>query len=318
MFLFFPVMMLLSALGSAAYGMRDNRRSGEIEEGRRDYLRYLDALDATAARTAVAQHESVSWTHPDPRALWTLIGGRRMWERLPGDADFCQVRVGLSTSGLSTRLVKPEVSTSGHADHVVSEWLRRFLAHRSAVADLPVTVDLAAHRWITLGGDVVDARGSARAIICELAVLHGPDHVKVIAVVDEGARAHWDWLKWLPHHQHPHAVDAVGTARMTYRRLDDAQLGAGGAHVVVLVDGGDVTGVDPMRDDVTLVQVGDVAAASARSVALTATLRAETAGALRLDALTQEQAEVCARRLAPFTEQAVVGADHREGTVGRG
>jgi S-DNA-T family DNA segregation ATPase FtsK/SpoIIIE len=36
-------------------------------------------------------------------------------------------------------------------------------------------------------------------------VLHGPDHVKVIAVIDEGARVHWDWLKWLPHHQHPPA-----------------------------------------------------------------------------------------------------------------
>jgi S-DNA-T family DNA segregation ATPase FtsK/SpoIIIE len=30
MFLFFPVMMLLSALGSAAYGTRDNRRSSDV------------------------------------------------------------------------------------------------------------------------------------------------------------------------------------------------------------------------------------------------------------------------------------------------
>src|SRR4051812_22847798 len=34
MFLFFPVMMLMSALGSVAYGARDNRRASEVEQGR--------------------------------------------------------------------------------------------------------------------------------------------------------------------------------------------------------------------------------------------------------------------------------------------
>jgi S-DNA-T family DNA segregation ATPase FtsK/SpoIIIE len=242
-----------------------------------------------------------------------------MWERLPGDADFCHVRVGLSTAELSTRLVKPEVSASTHVDHVGSEWLRRFLQHRSTVADLPVTIDLVAHRWITLGADVVHARGLARAIVCQVAVLHGPDHVKVVAVVGGSAQSHWDWLKWLPHHQHSHAVDAVGPARMTYLRLDDAALSAERAHVVAIVDGGDVTCVDSLPDDVTIVQVGESAAASTRSVALIAALRTEITGDLRLDALTLEQAGACARGLAPFLEpeQTIVGAGrHGDGWAG--
>jgi DNA segregation ATPase FtsK/SpoIIIE, S-DNA-T family len=315
MFLFFPVMMLLSALGSAAYGTRDNRRSSDVEQGRRDYLRYLDALDETATRTAAAQHESLTWTHPDPRTLWTLTGGRRMWERRPGDVDFCHVRLGLSTSGLSTTLVEPEVSSSNHRDHVASEWLRRFLAHRSTVADLPLTVDLTAHRWIALGGDAA-ARSLARAIVCQLAVLHGPDHVRVVAIVDETGQRHWEWLKWLPHHQHPHAVDALGKARMAYRRLDDVDLVADSVHVVVLVDGGDVADVDPFAAHVTIVQIGDVAAVSARSVALTSTLCADLAGDLRLDALSPLQAEVCARGLAPFVTPA--GSDAGVGHEGTG
>jgi len=48
--LLFPVMMLVSALGSLAYGARGGPRSAELDEGRRDYLGYLDVLDESATR----------------------------------------------------------------------------------------------------------------------------------------------------------------------------------------------------------------------------------------------------------------------------
>jgi len=298
MFLFFPVMMLMSALGSVACGARDSRRAGEVERGRRDYLRYLDALDAAATRTALAQHDSLCWTHPDPRALWTLVGGRRMWERGPGDADFCHVRVGLSTASLSTRLVVPEVSTAGHHDHVATEWLRRLVAHRSTVAGVPFTADLTAHRWITVVGD--GAHALTRAMLCQVAVLHGPDDVKVVAVVDERARMRWDWLKWLPHHRHPRAVDAIGAVRMTYARLDDVpDLGGDAAHVVVLVDGGEVINAERLGESVTMVVVGAAYSHAADSPAGLRIDANPAEGDLRADRLTVQQALSCARRLAP-------------------
>jgi S-DNA-T family DNA segregation ATPase FtsK/SpoIIIE len=59
MFMFFPVMMVVSMVGSLAYGSRGSRRTGELDQDRREYLRYLDALDDAASRTAVAQHRSM-------------------------------------------------------------------------------------------------------------------------------------------------------------------------------------------------------------------------------------------------------------------
>ena len=113
MFMFFPVMMLVSLLGSLASGSRGTRRTGEVDQARRQYLRYLAALDDATTRTAAAQYRSMHWSHPDPAALWTLVGGRRMWERRPDDADFCRVRVGLGTVALSTRLIAPETNVVG-------------------------------------------------------------------------------------------------------------------------------------------------------------------------------------------------------------
>ena len=48
MFLFLPVMMLVSVLGSVAYQSRGARRGGELDQDRRSYLRYLDDLDQSA------------------------------------------------------------------------------------------------------------------------------------------------------------------------------------------------------------------------------------------------------------------------------
>ena len=45
MFMFFPVMMLSSVIGTLAYG-RGANRTAEINEDRRNYLRYLDTLDS--------------------------------------------------------------------------------------------------------------------------------------------------------------------------------------------------------------------------------------------------------------------------------
>ncbi len=83
-----------------------------IDADRVDYLGYLSRLRATVTETAAAQRFSLTWSHPDPDTLWTLIGGPRMWERRASDSDFCLVRVGVGTQPLATRLVAPEPSAA--------------------------------------------------------------------------------------------------------------------------------------------------------------------------------------------------------------
>ncbi len=285
MFLFFPVMMVVSMLGSLAYGSRGSRRTGELDQDRRDYLRYLDALDDAVVATAEAQHRALHWRHPDPASLWTLVGGRRMWERRPDDADFCHVRVGLGTLTLSTRLTPPESKPVETVDPVTTDAVRRLLATRSTVPNLPVAIDVCAQPAIALDGDVTAARGLARAMICQLAVWHAPEFVKIVAVVGEAAAAEWDWLKWLPHHQDPRASDGAGMGRMTHRSLAEIDV-ASSKHVVVLVDGGDLPPEVP-ADGVTVITIG--AADGALDV------RPQHPDHLTLDAAVS-----CARRLAPF------------------
>jgi len=298
MYLLFPVMMLVSALGSLAYGARGTGR--ELDEGRRDYVRYLDDLHSATARTADAQHRSSCWRHPEPTALWTVIGGARMWEREPGDPDFGHVRVGLGEQPLSTPLVAPELRSSEAVDPVTSDALDRLLRERSTVPQLPMAVDLLAHAVVVVAGDVDRAREVVRAMMCQLAVFHGPEHVAIAAVVGRPACAAWDWLKWLPHHGLSACSDDAGWARMTHHDLGDVPNGAV-AHTVVVLDGGTMSAPYAPADGITVVTVGEPPPGLAPFASLRIAHGEGTFGD-RFDTMSMNGTTVCAKRLARFAK----------------
>ncbi|MET4433014.1 type VII secretion protein EccCa [Mycolicibacterium sp. 624] len=301
MMLLFPVMMAVSVLGSVAYGMRGTRRTGELNSDRRDYLCYLAAVDDAVTRTADAQHHSLWWSHPDPSALWTLVGGERMGERRPGDGDFCHVRVGLGVCRPAAALIAPDVAPAGSADPVTVDAVQRLVDARSGVAPVPVTVDLRGHRFVTVEGEPAATRALMRAMVCQLTVLHDPDEVSVVSVVDAAAARHWEWMKWLPHHQHRREADDAGSARLTYDGRLDALPSVAAENVVIVVDGGEV----PADLPATGVSVLVVGTRPGGPVAVL--LDGTGVDTLAVpDAMPMAAALTCARRLASRT-----GSGHR-------
>jgi ESX secretion system protein EccC len=221
MLMMFPLMMLVSAAATVVTG--GDRRCGEINADRAEYLGYLSDLRGAVVKTAAAQRLSLVWCHPDPDTLWTLAGGYRMWERRAVDSDFCHVRIGVGTQRLATRLVSPQIGPVDRRDPVTVTALRRFLQTHSTIDDAPIAIALRELAAVAVGGDSAHARGLVRAMICQLAVLHSPSLLLIIGAVSDRNRIHWDWLKWLPHNQHPHTSDSVGSSRMMYPSLAAAE-----------------------------------------------------------------------------------------------
>ncbi|OSC42972.1 type VII secretion protein EccCa [Mycobacterium decipiens] len=295
-FLAFPMMMLVALVMTAVAG-RGRRRGFGIDTDRADYLGYLCGLRGSVIETAAAQHLSLNWTHPDPATLWTLIGGPRMWERRPDESDFCRIRVGVGTQPLATRLVVPQLPPVQRSDPVTVTALRRFLNAHSTIDDAPVAIGLAGVGPVVIDGDVTRVRGLLRAMICQLAVLHSPEELLIAGVISDWSRACWEWLKWLPHNQHPSSSDAVGPARMVYATPAEAQRALAGTavpHVVVIVDadqraGGAITGV-------TTLEVG----AGRNSTPLVIRYSGEAETLACPDQMDPEDALACARRLAAY------------------
>ncbi len=284
MYLFFPVMMLTSVIGTLAYSARGAHRTADVNRNRTQYLRYLDALDVETAAAAEAHCRALQWSQPDTAALWTLVGGPRMWERRSDDPDFLDVRLGVGVRNLSPKLVAPELDAVEEQDPVTVSAMSRLIDLRSTTRDLPVSIALREIPAVTVDGEAATAL--VRAMVCQLAVLHGPDDVGIIAA---GGGTEWEWLKWLPH---------------------SSPTDPPPRHAVVIADGSEESA--RVEQTHTVIAVG-----AARPVAHGCRLRVDTStvtilhadGAVdtaRPDLMTRSQALVCARRLARYRRAVTV------------
>ena len=250
----FGVSML--AMTAISIGRPQSGKRAELDDERRDYLRYLGQVRRAVRRTAAQQREALLWHHPAPDGLWTIALGPRLWERRQTDEDFAVVRVGVGTQRLATPLMAPQHAPVEDLEPLSVSALRRFVRTHTTVAELPVAVSLRAFARVDVAGDRATAIGVTRAVLAQLATFHAPADLQVWVCCAAERRADWEWAKWLPHAHSPTAVDAAGPVRMvadTLSTLEDlaapllterprftsgGQLLPDEPHVVVVLDGG--------------------------------------------------------------------------------
>ncbi|RKN42740.1 type VII secretion protein EccCa [Micromonospora endolithica] len=259
--------MLFTSWGSAS----GTPKKSEMMAARREYLRHLTGLRRRVRETAGRQRAGLYYRHPDPGRLWSTVDSHRVWERRPNDPDFAVVRVGVGPQTLATPLVPPVTRPLEELEPMTAGALRRFLDAYSVVPDLPVALSLRSFarvfvRDATPGTGSTAAQALARAILTQLAVFHAPDELLVAVCAGPERRAAWEWAKWLPHAHHPVRADALGPVRLVtssvteLERLLDEVLASrsrfspagpatDGPHVVVVLDGGDLTGATDLTGE---------------------------------------------------------------------
>ncbi|MDQ3886724.1 MAG: type VII secretion protein EccCa, partial [Actinomycetota bacterium] len=334
-FLIFPIMMMLSTIGMVAGGgggRGGGQRKAEMNEDRKDYLRYLGQMRQRARDAAVQQRAALEWSHPDPQALWSVATSRRMWERRTSDPDFCHLRVGRGAQRLATRLVPPQTGPVEELEPITTLALRQFVRAHSIVFELPVAIAIRGFAAVGISGAHDQVRGLARAMIAQLAVLHSPDDV-IIAVVASGRGTQdWEWTKWLPHVQHPTLVDGLGQRRLITASLAQVEdmlaeqlrdrprfsrnttPPADQPQIVIVIDDGEVTLEEQVILEeglvgVTLVDLSESLGTLTARRGLRLVVDGDQIGAHSSqgvepfgvpDQLSRTEAEALARRLAPY------------------
>lgn len=232
----FPIFMI----GGVAMMMFGGRFGGQqqmsrpkLDSMRAQFMLMLDMLRETAHESADSMDANYRWFHPAPTTLAAAVGSSRMWERKPDgkDLNFGVVRVGVGMTRPEVTWGEPQnMPTDIELEPVTGKALQEFGRYQSVVYNLPKMISVLVEPWYSLAGEREQVVGLMRAIICQLAFSHGPDHVRMIVVssnLDE-----WDWVKWLPHFGDPRRQDAAGNARMVYSSVrefaaEQAELFAG-------------------------------------------------------------------------------------------
>jgi DNA segregation ATPase FtsK/SpoIIIE, S-DNA-T family len=245
--------MMVGQMGRTS-GQRKRRTRGE----RRDYLRYLAQTRKKVRKLASQQREALAWGHPDPKSLCWVALSTRLWERRPAHPDFAETRIGTGPQLFAVKFTPLQTKPVEDLEPLCARALRRFIKAYSIIPGQPVAVYLRAFARVTLGGDSGAARAAARALVTQLFTFHAPDDVRIVVCAGENTAGEWEWVKWLPHCQHPYEADAAGPVRALRPTLPEvmAMLGTefadrprhepGSApnrdepYVVIVLDGGEV------------------------------------------------------------------------------
>jgi S-DNA-T family DNA segregation ATPase FtsK/SpoIIIE len=303
----------------------------EMIEQRRQYLRHLSQLRAQLRNTIRQQREALYHRNPDPETLWTFVDGGRLWERRRNDADFSVIRIAVGVQEVATRLISPQTKPVDELEPLCAMALRKFVNTYSVVPDLPVSISLRDFSHIYLRGPDNARHDFARALIAQVVTFHAPDDLRIGVCVPDHLRDRWEWVKWLPHGQHPDKTDAVGPVRLVApsvpaleASLDDVLINrprfdpnqaVGGPHVLVIIDGGSTAGSDHLMTEggVGGITILDLSVPPPRllddsSVVLDIGADGEVSGTTmdgstdvgRGDRLSLAEMEVLARELAPL------------------
>jgi len=261
---------MLGMVGSQL-GRSSGAGKGEMNRLRRSYLFELSGVRRTVREAIRIQRAAEYFRHIDPGMLWSMVDSSRLWERVPGDGDFGQIRLGLGPRELTAPLVAPPFVPVEKAEPVSAGALRRFLTTYRQVDDLPVVVALDGFATIHLCGDPDRARSVARALVAQAAFGHAPNDIMIAVCAGEDRRYLWEWCKWLPHAAHPSETDALGPLRLITTSVVSLEAmvedllvarprfnpGASdvsfeGPHVLAVIDGAESAGSDHLATDVGL------------------------------------------------------------------
>lgn len=232
---FFPLMGI-GAFSMLAFSGRLGRARkitwGELEKGRRRYLRDLDGSRDEIQTAVCAQRKWQEAVHSDPRGLGAIIGGPRMWERRRGDVDFLEVRLGTGVQHAPDSVLSvtwPDIASDEELEPVTGQALRDFILEQRKIRDIAKVVNLrSAPGFSFVGDDLNRVRSLMRSVLCSLAVFHNPRDVKLMVVTRNPEL--WSWMVWLPHNLHDELFDACGWRRLVFATPEELE-GALGAEL---------------------------------------------------------------------------------------
>jgi S-DNA-T family DNA segregation ATPase FtsK/SpoIIIE len=180
---------------------QEKRYLNEQERISSAYAHRLEEVEAELKEHVQLQQKYLSTVYPSVEELFSWVGGdsQRLWERSPNDEDFLGFRLGTGQVNASFSIKIPKVDIPELAPPDLLK--ARDMASGYQSFEGLITLSLLQTQTLAILGPPALREGLARSILCQMAGLHTPRDVEILAVYPSNKVNTWEWLKWLPHCQ---------------------------------------------------------------------------------------------------------------------
>ncbi|MFJ7832214.1 type VII secretion protein EssC [Peribacillus sp. NPDC097284] len=201
------VMFTTTMVTSTVQYFKDKKKQKLRAERRlRVYTRYLEQKREELGELSAQQKKVLLYHYPSFEKMKQLTNqiSDRIWERTMESEDFLHFRVGTASIPSSYEV---KVNSSDMSNRDIDDLLEQsqeLVDVYKSLDDLPLTIDLSSGSMGLVGKETVVKR-ELQQMIGQLSFFHSYHDVRFVAIFPEKDYEEWEWMKWLPHFQLPHA-----------------------------------------------------------------------------------------------------------------
>ncbi|MCY1713976.1 type VII secretion protein EssC [Caproiciproducens galactitolivorans] len=164
------------------------------------YLAYLDSVRDEFKRKCKEQTDILNENVIPVEECVERIAmvKRTLWERIPGQDDFLQLKLGTGNLPLDANIKYPEKHFTMDDDNL-QDALFSLGNEPKQLIDVPISISLVDNFIIGLIGNRSDVLSLVKSMLLQTAALHSYDEVKLMFIVDREEQKEWNFVKWFPH-----------------------------------------------------------------------------------------------------------------------
>ncbi|HOQ02068.1 MAG TPA: type VII secretion protein EssC [Acetivibrio clariflavus] len=179
-----------------------NKMTTSKEEKRRvkKYRQYMQKIFAHLEERIERNNKILSSIYPEPSVLINraVNRDRRLWERMPSNKDFLDIRLGLGQKPSLVSVALPKEHFSMEDDPLLDE-LKDINKNFVMVNNVPITISLLKNNMLGIIGEKEKTMEIVWSMIIQLSALHSYDEVKIVCIHGKHETEKLEWVRRLPH-----------------------------------------------------------------------------------------------------------------------
>lgn len=194
---------IANVAGSSGANKKRKMTLAQYEAMRREkYGAYIVDQKARIESVAKEQRDIITQENPTPRECMNILYGlnRSLWERMPADRDFLDIRIGM---GYEDLCVSVKSKTDGNSfqmeDDEIRELSEQIIEETRIVDNVPARLPLLRKNTIGFVGARDKTVNLVKNMLISLTTAHYFEDVRIVGIFDAKERDRWESLKWLPH-----------------------------------------------------------------------------------------------------------------------